>query len=175
MSTPTYDRPAADEYAEFHAGYVAGVPEGDLLQMLAAQGKETTALIGAVPESRGGFSYAPDKWTLKDVLGHMADAERVFSYRALRIARGDLIPLPGFDENAWVPEAGAGARTLKDLAEELRLVRGSTLALFRHLPVEVVTRRGTASGKTVSVRALAWIIAGHERHHVRIIRDRYLA
>jgi hypothetical protein len=175
MTTPTYQRPASGEFADFYAGYIAGVPDGDLLRMLEAQGRETAALLAAVPESKGGFAYAPDKWTLKDVLGHIADAERVFSYRALRIARGDEIPLPGFDEKAWVPNAGAGARTIQDLRDELAVVRAATLALLRHLPAESVTRMGTASGKPISVRALAWILAGHERHHLRIIRDRYLS
>jgi hypothetical protein len=174
MTAPQFDRPEPSEFADFYAGYIAGVPDGDLLQMLEAQGKETAALLGPVPEARGSFAYAPGKWTLKDVLGHVADGERVFSYRALRIARGDQIPLASFDENAWVPEAGAAARTVKDLVEELAAVRASTLALLRHLPVGAVTRKGTASGRTVSVRALAWIIAGHERHHLQILRERYL-
>ena len=133
------------------------------------------ALLSGVPESRGSFAYAPGKWTLKEVVGHMADAERVFSYRALRIARGDTMPLHGFDEQAWVPNAGANARTLADLLGELRVVRASTLALLRHLPPESTSRVGTASDRPVSVRAVAWIIAGHERHHLGIIRERYLA
>ncbi len=174
MTAPQFDRPAPTEFADFYGGYVAAVPDGDLLQVLEAQGKATIALVEAVPESRGNFAYAPGKWTLKDVLCHIADGERVFSYRALRIARGDQTPLASFDENAWVPEAAAAARTMKDLAEELAAVRASTLALLRHLPAESVTRTGTASGRTISVRALAWIIAGHERHHLRIIRERYL-
>jgi uncharacterized damage-inducible protein DinB len=174
MIAPRFDRPDASEFADFYAGYISGVPEGDLLQLLEAQGRETATLLGAVLESQGSFAYAPGKWTLKDVLGHIADGERVFSYRALRIARGDQTPLASFDENAWVPEAAAAARTMKDLAEELAAVRASTLALLRHLPAESVTRTGTASGRTISVRALAWIMAGHERHHLQIIRERYL-
>lgn len=174
MTAAQFDRPDSTEYADFYAGYIAGVPDGNLLRTLEAQGTETAALLAAVPEARESFAYAPGKWTLKDVVGHIADAERVFSYRALRIARGDEIPLPGFDENAWVPNAGAAARSLKDLAAELAAVRTSTLALLRHLPTEAVARKGTASGKTISVRALAWIMAGHERHHLRIIRERYL-
>lgn len=174
MTTPRYDRPDSSEYASFYAGYVATVPDGDLLRTLEEQDEQTMALLSAVPESRGGFAYAPGKWTLKEVVGHMADAERVFSYRALRIARGDTMALHGFDEKAWVPAAGANARTLADLLGELRVVRASTLALLRHLPPDAVGRLGTASDKPVSVRALAWIIAGHERHHVGIIRERYL-
>lgn len=175
MSAPRYERPDASEYASFYAGYIAKVPDGDLLQTLERQEEDTMALLAAVPETKGGFAYAPGKWTLKDVIGHVADAERVFSYRALRIARGDQTPLPGFDEKAWVPNAGCAARTLADLLGELRVVRAGTLALFRHLPAEATTRRGTANSIEISVRALAWIIAGHERHHLGIIRERYLA
>lgn len=174
MTTPRYDRPDNGEYASFYAGYVGMVPDGDLLQTLEQQDEQTMALLGGVPESKGGHAYAPGKWTLKEVVGHMVDAERVFSYRALRIARGDTMPLHGFDEKAWVPNAGFNSRTLADLLGELRVVRASTLALLRHLPPESVTRLGTASEKPVSVRALAWIIAGHERHHLGIIKERYL-
>ncbi len=175
MTTPRYDRPDSSEYAPAFAGYVAKVPDGDFLVNLEQQSEETMALLSAVPESRGGYAYAPGKWTLKEVLGHLTDAERVFSYRVLRIARGDTIPLPGFDENAWVPKAGANARTLADLLGEFRVVRAATLALLRHLPPESVTRVGTASERPVSVRAIAWIIAGHERHHLGIIKERYLS
>lgn len=174
MTTPRYDRPDRSEYAPFYAGYVAQVPDGDLLRTLEEQDEQTVALLSAVPESRGGFAYAPGKWTLREVVGHVTDAERVFSYRALRIARGDTMSLHGFDEEAWVPAAGANSRTLADLLGELRVVRASTLALLRHLPPDAVGRVGTASDKPVSVRALAWIIAGHERHHLGIIRERYL-
>ena len=174
MTTPHYDRPEASEYAPFYAAYIAGVPEGDLVEMLERQSEETAALLAALPDSQGDFAYAPGKWTLKEVLGHMADAERVFAYRALRFARGDATPLASFDEQAWTPNSGARSRTVADLAEELRAVRGATLALLRHLPADAPTRWGTASGKEITVRAMAWIIAGHERHHLRILRERYL-
>jgi hypothetical protein len=175
LPTPRYDRPDASEYASFYAGYVAAVPDGDLLAMLERQLEETTALLKGLPESRGNHAYAPGKWSIKVMLGHMADAERVFAYRALRIARGDPTPLASFDENAWAPNSGAASRTLADLIDEFRAVRAATLALLRHLPAEAPLRRGTASDNPVSVRALAWIIAGHERHHLRMLRERYLA
>ena len=171
---PQYLRPEPSEYAPFYAGYVAKVPDGDLIGVLEANLEEFSRTLGALAEVRGGFAYAPGKWTLKEVIGHVADGERVFSYRALRIARGDQTPLPGFEEKDWVPNAGCAGRTLADLLGELRAVRAGTLALFRHLPPEAATRLGTASDATVSVRALAWIIAGHERHHLAIIRERYL-
>jgi hypothetical protein len=175
MTTPRYDRPDSSEYAPYYASYVAKVPDGDLLRTLEANIEETMAVLSALPEAKGNFAYAPGKWTLKEVVGHLSDAERVFSYRALRIARGDQVPLPGFDQQAWPPNAGANSRTLADLLGELRVVRASTLALFRHLPPESVGRVGTASDMPVSVRAIAWIIAGHERHHLGIIRERYLS
>jgi hypothetical protein len=175
MSAPRYDRPDAAEHLEYYGRYIALVPDGDLLRTLEQQDEDTIALLAAVPESKGDFAYAPGKWTLKEVIGHVADAERVFSYRALRIARGDQTPLPGFDEKTWVPYAGCAGRTLADLLGELRAVRAATLALLRHLPPDATTRRGTASNGTISVRALAWIIAGHERHHLGLIRERYLA
>lgn len=173
VAAPRYDRPDESEYAPFYAGYVALVPDGDLLQTLEEQLEETVGALKGLPESRGDFAYAPGKWTIKEVLAHLADAERVFSYRALRFARGDPTPLAAFDENLWGPNSGAGGRTLADLLEELRAVRGATLALLRHLPAEAPTRRGTASGREVTVRALAWIITGHERHHLRVLRERY--
>jgi hypothetical protein len=175
MTTPRYDRPDSGEYAPYYGTYIAKVPDGDLLRGLETQSEQTMTLLSGVPETRGSFAYAPGKWTLKEVLGHVIDAERVFSYRALRIARGDTISLPGFDQDPWVPNSGANGRTVADLLGELRVVRASTLALLRHLPAEAVTRVGTASDKPVSVRALAWIIAGHERHHIGIIRERYLS
>ncbi|HEY9383371.1 MAG TPA: DinB family protein [Gemmatimonadales bacterium] len=174
MTAQRLARPDATEYAPFYAGYVAGVPEGDVLDLLERALEETTRLLGAVPEARGDFAYAPGKWTLKEVVGHVVDAERVFSYRALRFARGDTTPLAAFDENAWAPNSGARARTLADLLGEYRAVRAATLALLHSLPAGADLRRGTASGREISVRALAWIIAGHERHHLRLIRERYL-
>jgi hypothetical protein len=173
-STPRYDRPDPSEYAAFYAGYIARVPDDDLVGALEANLEEFVRTIGAVAEVRGGFAYAPGKWTLKEVIGHVIDAERVFSYRAMRIARGDETPLPGFDEKAWVPQSGANDRTIADLLAELRTVRAATIALLRHLPTDSVTRRGTASGNGVTVRALAWIIAGHPIHHLGILRERYL-
>lgn len=174
MTPPRYDRPEASEYASFYAGYIAKVPAGDLLRTLEAQPGEYAKTLGGLPEARGNFAYAPGKWTIKELVGHVVDAERVFSYRALRIGRGDTTPLPGFDEKTWVPNSGAGARTLADLLAEFRAVRGATLALLRHLPADAPERRGTASDKEVSVRALAWIITGHAIHHLGILRERYL-
>ncbi|MGH7560459.1 MAG: DinB family protein [Gemmatimonadales bacterium] len=170
-----YARPDRSECASFHLGYVREVPEGDILQTLERQLHATTALLEGLTPAQAEHAYAPGKWTVKDVLSHVIDAERIFSYRALRIARGDATPLPGFDEKTYVPLAGARDRSLVDLLAEFHAVRRATLALFDHLPADAATRRGTAAGAEVSVRALAWVITGHELHHQRILRERYLA
>jgi DinB superfamily len=140
---------------------------------LEAQARKTQALLAGLSDAQAGHRYAEGKWTVRDVAGHMADAERVMSYRAMRIARGDATPLHGFDENAYVEVAGADRRPIAELAAELAAVRNATLALFRGLDAEAWRRRGAANGNPVSVRALAHIIAGHERHHVEILRTRY--
>ncbi len=174
MTSPAYQRPAPGEFAEFYAGYIAMVPDGDLVATLERTGRELVTMLRGVPEPRGDFAYAPGKWTLKEVIGHLSDAERVFGYRAVRIARGDTVALPGFDENAWVPMSGAGKRTMRDLIDEFEAIRAASVALFRSLTPEAVARRGTASNKEITVRAIAWITAGHPLHHGRIIREKYL-
>lgn len=175
MTATLIARPGTDEYAPYYGTYIGKVPDGDLRAMLASQLAETLALIRSISESRGGHRYAPDKWSIKGVLGHLADSERIFSYRALRIGRGDTTPLPGFEQDDYVPMGNFDARTLRDLADELAAVRQATLHLFAHLDQAAFERRGTASGKPVSVRALAYIIAGHELHHVGILKTRYLS
>lgn len=171
----TTSRPRADEYAPAFASYVARVGEGeDVLAALAGQLDEVLARLGSASASRGDYRYAPGKWSLKDVIGHLSDTERVFAYRALRIGRGDTTPMPGIDDQAWVAETGAEQRTLGDMVEEWAHVRRATLALFRHLPPEAWTRWGTADGRPISARALAYVIAGHTRHHLEVVEARYL-
>ena len=166
-------RPTPDEFAPFYAAYIRLVPDGDVLESLEKQRKETAKLFGGIPEAKGGHRYAPDKWSIKGVVGHVIDSERVFSYRALSIGRGDPTPLPGFDEKAWAEHSNFDDRTLKDLVAEYGWVREATVALLRALPAEAWTRRGTANNNAVTVRALAWVIAGHERHHLKVLRERY--
>ena len=168
-------RPEPSEYAPFYAGYVARVPEGDILDLLVQQMHDTGALLAGLSEAQGGHRYAPGKWSIKEVVGHIADTERVFAYRALRFARADATALASFDENAWVAGSGADQRSLRDLAEELLAVRQGTIALVRSLTEEAAARSGTASGRTVTVRALVYMTAGHELHHLAIFRERYLA
>ena len=166
--------PGAGEYAEFYAGYVKRVPAGDVVATIRDQLAETLTLLRGVDPSRTTSGYAPGKWSIRDVVLHMADTERVMAYRALRIARADTTPLASFDENAWTPMAGANERSMDSLLAELEATRRATVAMLEGFPPEAWARVGTASGKSVSVRALAWIIAGHERHHVAVIRERYL-
>ncbi|HKW41360.1 MAG TPA: DinB family protein [Gemmatimonadales bacterium] len=173
MTTATIPRPASSEYAPHFETYIAKVPKGDLLRVLEEQVRETQRLLSGLPEAKALHRYAPGKWSVKEVVGHVTDSERVFCYRALRFARADEKPLQGYDENAWVPAGRFDARPLEDLAAELDAVRRATIALFRGLDGESLGRRGTANNTIVSVRALAWIIAGHERHHVGILHERY--
>ncbi len=168
-------KPDASEFLEYYGKYVARVPGGDAMKALQDQLGEVLTLVRELPEERGGHRYAPDKWSIREVLGHIMDAERIFAYRALRIARGDATPLATFDENAYVPAGRFDARTLADLAEEYQAVRRATVLLFRSMDGDALGRMGVASGAGVSVRALAWIIAGHEAHHVALLRERYLA
>lgn len=174
MPTMQLVRPDATEYAPFYARYVAGVPEQDVVATLRDSGRELVAALAAIPESRGGYRYAPEKWTVRDVIGHMIDAERIFGYRALRLARGDATPLPGFEENDYARAAAADARTVVDLTDELGVVRDGTVRLFASFPDDAWTRRGVVNGRDVSVRALAYITAGHARHHFDVLRERYL-
>lgn len=166
-------RPAADEFAPYYARYVEAVPDGDVLETLERQLEEMVALMDGFGEAGAAHRYAEGKWSVKEVLGHVTDAERVFTYRAMCAARGEPGALPSFDENLYVANADFDARTLNSLLGELTAVRRATLALFRSLDPAVLSRRVTASGVPVSVRALAWIVAGHDRHHQDILRARY--
>jgi hypothetical protein len=166
------ERPAPDEYAPYFGGYIGQVPEGDLVEVLRAQQPATSALLLTFAHA-ADRAYAPGKWTVKEVVGHLSDVERVMSCRALRIARGDETPLPSFDENAYTPAGRFDLRTLDDLIAELEAVRAATVALFAGLPPEAWERRGTFSGNPGTPRAIACIIAGHELHHRDILRTRY--
>jgi hypothetical protein len=172
--TLTVPRPAAEEYAPFYETYISKVPtDSDPALELTAQLESVPALLAGVTESRAGYRYAPEKWSIKEVIGHLSDSERVFSYRMLRIARADTTPLPGFDENEFMKTAGFDGRTLRDVLAEFTAVRASTLALVRSLDPDAWARRGTANGKTISARALLYIIPGHVNHHMGTLRTRY--
>ena len=167
-------RPDPSEYGAYYGRYISLVPEGPIVDTLRDQITETLALLRSLPEERGEHRYAPGKWSIKEMVGHVADAERVFSYRALRIGRGDETPLPGFEQDDYVTRGGFGARTLRHLVDELETVRCGTVLLLEGFDEAAMVRRGTASGFPVSVRALAYITAGHELHHRNVLRERYL-
>ncbi|MGZ4732824.1 MAG: DinB family protein [Terriglobales bacterium] len=165
-------RPDSSEYAPYYGKYVSLVPEGDILVTLGRQSLETVALL-APREAVGDSRYAPGKWSVKESLGHLIDTERVFSYRALRIARNDKTPLAGFEQDDYVKYGPFAQLSLSTLLEEFTLVRKATVALFRALDETAWTRRGVVSNNEVTVRALAYMIAGHELHHRRIFQERY--
>jgi uncharacterized damage-inducible protein DinB len=174
MNATTIARPAAGEYAPFYAGYITGVPDGDLLDVLRAQQADTVALLSRVDDEKAKHRYAEGKWSIAEVLGHVIDGERVFTYRAMTFARGDTAQLPSFDENAWAAVSNAGQRSMRSLLDEYQAVRAASIELFRGFGDAEFARSGVASKNPVTVRALAYIVAGHERHHVRILRERYL-
>jgi uncharacterized damage-inducible protein DinB len=174
MSTAATARPENTEYALYYDRYVSLVPDGDIVATLSNQLEETLALVHSIPEARGTHRYGEGKWSIKELLGHVIDSERVFSYRALRFGRGDSTPLLGFEQDVFVQGAAFDKRTLDDLAYEYEHVRRATISLFANLEEGAWSRRGVASGNEVSVRGLAFIVAGHERHHLDILRTRYL-
>jgi uncharacterized damage-inducible protein DinB len=167
-------RPAPGEYGEHAADDIARVAGDDAIEALSAQGREFEELLENFDESRiAGLRYAPGKWSVKEVIGHMLDDERIFAYRMLCIARGDTKPLESFDENLYVAGANFEERSLASFIEEYRLIRASTLALLRSLTEDALLRRATMTDYTASVRGLAWHIAGHELHHIEILKTRY--
>jgi hypothetical protein len=150
------------------------VPAGDILATLSEQMDATLLLLRGIGEEKAGHRYAPDKWSIKELVGHLIDTERIFAYRALRFARNDRTELQGFEQDDYVHNASFDACPFDELVREFEFVRGANLLMFKHLDEAAWQRRGVASGGEVSVRALAFIIAGHERHHVEILRTRYL-
>jgi N-acetylglutamate synthase-like GNAT family acetyltransferase/uncharacterized damage-inducible protein DinB len=174
MSGTSIERPAADEYAPYFAKYVERIGDGDILEILRRQAGETAALLAALSERDADYRYAEGKWSIKEVVGHVADTERVMVYRAVCFARGEQAPLPGFDENAYVRRARFGSRRLAELVAEFQAVRAATIPFFAGLDAEELRRRGTANDRPYTVRAVAFIVAGHERHHRTILEERYL-
>jgi len=167
-------RPAKSEFLPYYERYIARVPEGDVVATLSAQIGETLELVRSLPASVSTYRYAPDKWSVNQLIGHVIDAERLFAARALRFARNDATPLPGFEQDDYARNSTFDAYPLAELASELEAVRQSTIYLFRHMDEEAWTRRGVANNAEVSVRALAYIIAGHELHHREILTSHYL-
>ncbi|UAL53425.1 DinB family protein [Bacillus sp. CMF21] len=167
-------RPEQNEYAKYYAGYISMIPEGDIEQLLKQQVKDTLHLLNDLSEAEGEFRYAPGKWSIKEVIGHVVDTERIMAYRLLSIARGDAAQLPGYDENAYVAQANFNQEKMEDLLQNLFVVREGTLLLLKSLKEKDWQRWGTANELGVTVRAIACIIAGHELHHRKILKERYL-
>jgi hypothetical protein len=168
----TISRPQASEFASFYSGYIGKVPDSGPVGQLTSQIAEFEQLRG-LAEDKGNHAYADGKWTVKEVIGHLADAERVFSYRLTRIARGDKTPLAGFDENEWAKTAPHGKRKMSSVVDEMIAIRRSTLALIDSLDDTTIGNSGVANNNPVSARAICWILAGHSRHHLDILGERY--
>lgn len=166
-------RPSPDEYHPTFQPYLDRVADGDVLAQLRRQAAESRALFGQLTEEQGNHAYASGKWSVKRLLQHLADGERLFCYRAMCIARGDTTSLPGFDENQYADNDGSDARPLSGILEDFLAVRAATMTLFGGFGEDVWTRRGVANGSPVTVRALLWLIAGHELHHRAVLRERY--
>jgi uncharacterized damage-inducible protein DinB len=167
-------RPIPAEYPVHFENYISLIKREDIVHVLTEQVNEIQAFIAAIPAGKESYAYAEKKWTVKQVIAHLIDTERIMAYRALRFARKDKTQLPGFDENLFANNNDAAYRTLKDLAQEFKLVRESNLAMFKHFDEETLHERGNANGKECSVRALLFVIAGHALHHMNVIKARYL-
>ncbi|HLF53291.1 DinB family protein [Flavobacterium sp.] len=168
------DQLPVNEYATYYTGYIQALENVELIEELEICVHEFIKFVQNIPMDKFDYRYAEGKWTIKDIIQHLIDAERIFSYRALRISRNDKTPLPGFDENFYVDNTNANDRSIQDLLTELAVVRQSTLSLYKSFTQEQLARLGTASDKEVSVRAIGFIIIGHQKHHQKIFEERYL-
>ncbi|PYQ53906.1 MAG: DinB family protein [Acidobacteria bacterium] len=166
-------RPAATEISPVYQRYFDLVPEDDIQKAIADQAKKTAGILRGISEEKAAFRYAPGKWSVKGVVGHFTDAERIFGYRTLAIARGETKSLPGFDENSYGQAGDFDRRSIRDLADDYEAARRSTIAMLRGIPDAAWSRRGVANEVPVNVLGLAYIILGHERHHLRVLHDRY--
>ncbi|AFU14032.1 MULTISPECIES: DinB family protein [Bacillus] len=166
-------RPGTNEYNPYYSTYIKLVPDGDIIHILEQQMKETNLLLKDISDSEGHFRYAPNKWSIKEVIGHIADTERIMAYRLLSIARGETAELPGYNDDMYVLRAAFDKQSMQDLLTNLTVVRQSTVHLLKSLDKDAWLQRGIANNSEVTVRALANIIAGHELHHRQIIKVRY--
>jgi hypothetical protein len=167
-------RPKPDEFLPYYGTYINRVPDGDIVDTLSRQITETIAFFKSIPESKVDYQYAPGKWTIRQIMGHLSDGERVFQYRAFRFSRADATPVPGFEENDYVANAPFARVSMEKLIAEFEYLRRASIYMFSNLDAEAMGRVGVANGNPVSVRAIAFIMAGHELHHIQIVKDRYL-
>ena len=174
MPTLTIAKPNVNEFDPYYGRYIDLIPDGSVLEMFDRQHDTTMSLLRGIKEDRGTHRYAPGKWSIKEVVGHVMDFERIFAYRALRFARADRTPIPGAEQDDYVASANFDRRSLFDIASEFHHLRQATLLMFRGFDEDALGRIGTANGVEISVRALAYVMAGHERHHMDIIKSTYL-
>jgi hypothetical protein len=174
MPNSILSRPDADDYAPYYGRYIDLVPDGDLIKSLREQFNNTLAILRSISETQSLTRYAPGKWSIKEVIGHLTDTERIMGYRALRIGRVDTTPISGFEQDDYVRAANFDACPFADIVSDFQIVRNASVALFRSFDENAMGRRGTANNFSVTVRALAYIIAGHERHHLSVLQTRYL-
>jgi hypothetical protein len=168
-------KPSLEELSPYYQSYLKYIPEEDILDALVKQAGITDLFLKSIGEDRASLAYAVGKWKLKEVAGHLNDTERILSYRALRISRNDKTPLPGFDENTYTPNSNYGSITLVNIAREKKVIRESTIALFTNMSMEMFDRKGITNNTEVSVRAILFFIVAHERHHLQVIKERYLS
>jgi len=167
-------RPNKNDYPEYAQKYIELVVEDDIIQALHQTNKEMTDVINSFPQSKGDYSYAENKWTVKQVIGHLSDTDRIFAYRALAIARGETQALPSFDQDLYVENGNFNSKTLSEISYEYRLTRESNLLLFRSFDKSVYQNRGIAAGNEVTVLGILFMVAGHQRHHINILKEKYL-
>lgn len=167
-------RPADAECDAYYRNYIAQVPDGDVFVSMRQQTEATQTLLGGLTREQQDYRYAPGKWSVKEVVGHMLDTEWVFAYRGLRMARGDTTPLPGMEQDDFAAGGNHAQRSMESLLQELRHLRQATLALYESFDDAILDRVGNASGVSFTVRSILFIIAGHERHHVNVLREKYL-
>jgi hypothetical protein len=168
------DRPTTEEYPEYYNQYLSLVKDGDIIEILEEQSAYVQKFIASIPEDKGDSTYGFGKWTIKEIFGHLIDSERILTYRALRIARRDKQPLPGYDQDDYIKNAKYYRKTLKEIADEMLLLRAANLKFFKCLDSEDLIQRGIANDQEITVRALIFILAGHELYHINFIKDNYL-
>lgn len=168
-------RPDISEYPEYCRSYIEMVPEGSILDILNVKKEMVHKLFSGMTDEQADFRYEHGKWSLKEVLGHITDTERILAYRLLRISRGDRTPLPGYSEDDYVREAGFRLRTISSLLEDYQIVRSSTISMIKGIPFTCWEREGTANGYNITARAIPYMIAGHELHHLKIMKEKYLS
>lgn len=167
-------RPTSDEHIDYYSTYIGKVPDGDIVEIMKNDTAEALAFLRSIPESRFDHRYAPGKWSIRQIVGHLGDAELVFLYRALRFSRGDTTPVPGFEENLYVDNAPFESESMSDLIAEFEHLRMASIQLFQNMSEEAMARRGIANEHEISVRAIAYILVGHVTHHLGVLKERYL-